>query len=233
MIDFLAGLAQDEDEDEREGSGGQVDVPLAPLPRATTSFLDLGCGNGSVLFELRNEDWNGRMMGVDYSAHSVALANQISAMHEEWWAANRNDDDDEDEADKTDGNTTTTNNKHNAHPPIEFHEWDVLAGPLSTPSTPGGWDVVLDKGTFDAISLSEDKDSLGRRHCEGYRDRLLQLMRPAGGLFLITSCNWTETELRGWFEGPELAVVGRIAFPSFQFGGVGGQTVSTLLFRRQ
>lgn len=101
-----------------------------------------------------------------------------------------------------------------------------------------GWDVVLDKGTFDAISLSEEKDSQGRRICEGYKGRIVNLVKK-GGLFLVTSCNWTEEELEGWFgessarvqEG-EFVKVGKVNYPSFSFGGVKGQTISTLCFQR-
>lgn len=102
-----------------------------------------------------------------------------------------------------------------------------------------GWDVVLDKGTFDAISLSEEKDSEGRRICEGYKDRIVKLVRK-GGVFLVTSCNWTEQELEGWFgegstgvEGGGFAKVGKVNYPSFSFGGVKGQTISTLCFQRE
>jgi hypothetical protein len=127
---------------------------------------------------------------------------------------------------------------------VEFKVWDVLNGPLSEVqaapgSTTTGWDVVLDKGTFDAVSLSGERDAEGRRICEGYGERVLQLLR-AGGIFLVTSCNWTEAELRDWFEtktrpteaGERLRMAGRVEYPSFSFGGVKGQTISTLCFEK-
>jgi hypothetical protein len=127
---------------------------------------------------------------------------------------------------------------------VEFMVWDVLAGPLEAvrPSGQGGdekpwegWDVVLDKGTFDAVSLSSARDEAGRRVCEGYRDRVLQLLKR-GGIFLVTSCNWTEAELKGWFEGDgevgRLEQVGRVEYRSFSFGGVKGQTISTICFMK-
>jgi hypothetical protein len=148
---------------------------------------------------------------------------------------------------------------------VEFKVWDVLNGPLTdllptTPTPAGtdspapasrGWDLVLDKGTFDAVSLSGERDRLGRRICEGYGARVLQLLRP-GGIFLVTSCNWTEAELRDWFEennkmtqtqpttteetggatGARLRLAGKIEYPSFRFGGVQGQTISTLCFEK-
>lgn len=120
---------------------------------------------------------------------------------------------------------------------VEFEEWDVIDGSFETVlngEQAEGWDVVLDKGTFDAICLSDEKDSQGRRLCEGYRDRVLQLTKK-GGIFLLTSCNWTETELKSWFERGDrqgFEVAGRVEYRSFSFGGVKGQTISTLCFRK-
>ncbi|KYK56694.1 N-lysine methyltransferase SEE1 [Drechmeria coniospora] len=192
------------------------------LSRDTTSFLDLGCGNGSLLFALRGDGWSGRALGVDFSPRSIAFANQISAS-------------------KAQGGQLPV--------PVEFCQWDIIAGPLNMVILDGtdaqGWDVVLDKGTFDAISLSEDKDSLGRRLCEAYPERILQLVRDEG-IFLVTSCNWTEEELEKWFtlervcppsqKGPEkvsrLEVVGKIRYRTFNFGGAQGQTISTLCLKK-
>jgi len=93
----------------------------------------------------------------------------------------------------------------------------------------------LDKGTFDAICLSDEKDEQGRRICEGYKDRIAALVKPHGGLFIVTSCNWTEGELRAWFvegTGGEFEEWGRVEYRAFVFGGAKGQTISTLCFRR-
>ncbi|KAF7560011.1 hypothetical protein G7046_g4148 [Stylonectria norvegica] len=186
----------------------------ADLNKTTAAFLDLGCGNGSLLFALRDEDWAGRALGVDYSARSIELARQITAAKQE-----------------------ESQGEDNPSKPVEFQEWDVIGGPFSTilnGEQADGWDVVLDKGTFDAISLSDDKDEQGRRLCEGYGDRVLPLVKK-GGIFLVTSCNWTETELKSWFEGSNnkgFQVAGRVEYRSFSFGGAKGQTISTLCFRK-
>jgi hypothetical protein len=119
---------------------------------------------------------------------------------------------------------------------------DDVRAATTSPQNSGGWDLVLDKGTFDAISLSGERDGQGRRICEGYGARVLQLLRT-GGLFLVTSCNWTEAELKEWFDGKtwaeagtetgaRLRLAGRIAYPVFSFGGVKGQTISTLCFEK-
>lgn len=187
------------------------------LGKETTSLLDLGCGNGSLLFALRDEDWEGRALGVDYSEKSIALARQI--------AATRADEEEDDNRE------------------VEFAVWDVLAGAYDTllsGDETEGWDVVLDKGTFDAISLSRERDASGLRICEAYKGRVLKLVKP-NGVFLVTSCNWTEGELKAWFEEEgetedentgNFAQVGRVQYPSFSFGGVKGQTISTLCFQR-
>lgn len=207
----------------------QTTVPCAPsllpIQQTQTSFLDLGCGNGSLLFSLRDEGWAGRCLGVDYSEKSVALAQQIASEQQQQ-------------------DSSSTQDEAPPAPAVEFAVWDVFNSPYDTvlsEAQADGWDVVLDKGTFDAISLSEEKDVQGRRICEGYKARIMRLVRR-GGLFLVTSCNWTEEELEGWFgEGSSAGVdgsdefvkVGRVTYPSFSFGGVKGQTISTLCFQRK
>lgn len=142
-------------------------------------------------------------------------------------------------------------------PEIRFEEWDILGSTaqLSETGTPssepppadqkldwfpyetGGFDIVLDKGTFDAVSLSDDaKDT---RVCERY-PRIARRLVRAGGFVVVTSCNWTEEELVSWFvggghgqgENDRLVVWGRVEYPRFRFGGHEGQGVSTVCFRR-
>lgn len=180
---------------------------------SNTSFLDLGTGNGHFLLRLRGLDdegevdeegdrWEGRIMGVDYSEQSVEFARRIAG---------------------------------DKGVEAEFRHWDIITSPPETildGEQKEGWDVVLDKGTFDAISLSEEKDEQGRRLCEGYKERMMPLVRD-GGLFLVTSCNWTGEELRGWFGGNGLSVVGEVGYRSFVFGGAKGQSVSSVCFRKE
>lgn len=53
------------------------------------------------------------------------------------------------------------------------------------------YDLLLDKGTFDAISLMEDFGSAVR---ERYLKATQNLLKK-DGLFLIASCNWTIDEI--------------------------------------
>lgn len=170
-----------------------------------------------MLFLLREEGgFEGRMVGVDYSAGSVEFCRRV--------AASRGVGVGVDEGEGA-GN-------------IEFSHWDILHSPPPASWTQPGFDVVLDKGTFDAVSLSGETDELGRRACEGYRERVEKLVRK-GGVVVVTSCNWTEEELVGWFEvgGGEgeggLEWCGRVEYPVFRFGGRQGQSVQSVIFRRK
>lgn len=296
---FLASLA----------TADQDGIGLPRLDPETTSFLDVGCGNGAMLRALRygaawedddngedegeTEDgtvrWNGPMLGIDYSAESVALARQIGRSLTGSEVVRRSKDQRGrlKETSSTDKTATTeasgqpdaaprnpmkrmweepveeakqkwreavAEQQQQQHPdltdeeqedilflqhdifvpPANDHDAALLRGPEGR-----GWDVVLDKGTFDAVSLAADEDYSGRRRrCEAYGDAVLRLVR-AGGLFLVTSCNWTEGELCAWFErdglsedGFRFAKVGRIEYKSFSFGGKAGQTVSSVCFRK-
>ena len=165
----------------------------------------------------RGGGFQGPMVGVDYSAASVELARRVAGERGMGPRGEKGE--------------------------VRFEEWDIMK------EEPGEWcpfvdggagergfDVVLDKGTFDAISLCEERDGRGRRVCEGYRDRVVGLVRK-GGYLLVTSCNWTEGELRGWFEGKgegggELEFWGRVKYPSFMFGGRTGQSISSVCFKK-
>ena len=54
------------------------------------------------------------------------------------------------------------------------------------------FDCVLDKGTSDAISLNGDLEETERN--AKYATKVHSMLEKEG-LFLITSCNWTEEEL--------------------------------------
>lgn len=196
------------------------------IGKSNCSFLDLGTGNGHFFFRLREAGggdegegkeetgaeggWKGRMLGVDYSQKSIEFAKRIA----------------DNKGFGTSGGGEV----------VEFRCWDIMtqdpAGVVLEGKNEVGWDVVLDKGTFDAISLSEEKDEHGRRICEGYKEKVVPLMRD-GGILLLTSCNWTEEELSAWFGGEELKRLDNIKYKSFSFGGRKGQTISSVCFRKE
>ncbi|XP_075390692.1 EEF1A lysine methyltransferase 2 isoform X1 [Tenrec ecaudatus] len=90
-----------------------------------------------------------------------------------------------------------------------------------------GFHICVDKGTFDAISLSPD-DSLGKR--KQYVKSLSRVLKRKG-FFLITSCNWTKEELLNEFsEGFELYE--ELPTPKFSFGGRSGNSVAVLVLQK-
>lgn len=192
------------------------------LSKPTSRILDLGTGNGHMLFELREEGWLGEMVGVDYSEASVELARRIGE-------ARRKEAGDEEDAEEEDAEEDAKEEEK----PIQFETWNILT------QSPGPWlstkfDAVLDKGTFDAISLSAETDTQGRRICETYRDAVVPLIKK-DGFMVITSCNWTKEEVVAWFVAEDglLEVFDEARYPSFTFGGQTGQSVCTIVFRRR
>lgn len=168
-----------------------------------------------MLFALREDEdetgqrWLAGMVGVDYSPKSVQLARQIN--HQRIAALEEDDE---------------------AYAAIRFEQWDLLV------ERPGDWfgdrfDVVLDKGTFDAISLMPKPEN-EPHPCEIYREKVLELMKPGHFLF-ITSCNWTRDELIGWLstQDGKLSFFDEAKYRTFTFGGQTGQSVVTLVFCRE
>ena len=65
------------------------------------------------------------------------------------------------------------------------------------------YDVCLDKGTYDAVSLNPENPKLQRtRYCNN-----IKKLVKAGGIFVVTSCNWTQEELIEHFsEGLNISI---------------------------
>ncbi|KAF6736952.1 Protein-lysine N-methyltransferase mettl10 [Oryzias melastigma] len=89
------------------------------------------------------------------------------------------------------------------------------------------FDVCIDKGTFDAISLNPNNSKEAKKlYVQALRDALKD-----DGFFSITSCNWTKEQLLQRFsEGFEF--VQELPTPKFQFGGKTGNSVTALIFKR-
>nr|XP_023697185.1 EEF1A lysine methyltransferase 2 [Paramormyrops kingsleyae] len=91
----------------------------------------------------------------------------------------------------------------------------------------GSFDVSIDKGTFDAITLSVDAKDDGK---ERYVKALLGVLRM-GGFFVITSCNWTKEQLLDIFSNG-FKFLHELPTPGFQFGGRTGNSVTVLVLER-
>ena len=236
------------------------EFPLSPCntsqnkEHGSPKILDLGTGNGSMLALLRRKGGfrGGDMVGVDYSIGSVRLARELQRLriHSAYLGGSDSEDEDQEQEQPGEGEGEGEGPGTEDDSDIRFEEWDVLssANPLSDSSTggaldwfpyaQGGFDIVLDKGTFDAVSLCDEVDGDGaaqRRVCERYPVVARRLVRR-GGFLVVTSCNWTEEEVVKWFtsgtEEDGLEVWGRVDYPRFQFGGKEGQGVCTVCFQR-
>ncbi|KAJ2707021.1 Protein-lysine N-methyltransferase efm4 [Coemansia sp. IMI 203386] len=149
-----------------------------------------------------SEEGYTNLVGTDYSAQAIELAQSIAQSRQA---------------------------------EITYVEQDFLdAQDVARVAGDDGFDVVLDKGTYDAICLKPkdtEAESVDQTAIEAYPVSVVGSLKDSG-VFLITSCNWTEDELMERFE-PYLQCVGRIKHRSFQFGGVVGQTVATVAFRKK
>lgn len=171
------------------------------------SVLDLGTGNGHLLFELHDEleeEYDGTasfaFTGVDYSPDSVGFASEIA---------------------------------HKKYPdtPFKFSQVDLLLkdNPFLKENK---FDILLDKGTLDAIALNQDPVYDGKIGMEIYADQVQHLM-DKDSILLITSCNFTEVELEKIItKTGALGVWDKIKYPSFQFGGVQGSTICSIAFKK-
>ena len=155
------------------------------LPRSSRPIriLECGSGNGTLLLSFLtsphpSSPQSFHLTGIDYSPGAVTLARGVEAVRRAALA-----DDDE-----------TVNTVE-----IAWRTSDLLKDDIGEQ-----WDLVLDKGTFDALTLSNKPlKGDGRLPSRVYPERVARLVRE-GGFFLITSCNFTEEEIRKRYSRPEL-----------------------------
>lgn len=86
------------------------------------------------------------------------------------------------------------------------------------------FDIIHDKGTFDAFMLLESNDH------SNYVSNIIDIAGKES-TFIITSCNNTKEELLKYFNNEKIIFVSEIEHKKFVFGGKTGQTVTTLIFK--
>ena len=160
------------------------------LPHQDTPIrvLECGSGNGTLLLSFLTspgpdvEPQAFHLTGIDYSEGAVALGASIEAARRETL---------EDDMDVDDVINPVT---------CEWRHGDLLRDDIAET-----WDLVMDKGTFDALALSRDpvEGTGGQLPSRVYPQRIARLVKP-GGFFLITSCNFTEEEIKSRYTKPEL-----------------------------
>ncbi|RZC36998.1 Methyltransf 31 domain containing protein [Asbolus verrucosus] len=90
----------------------------------------------------------------------------------------------------------------------------------------GQFDIIHDKGTYDAISLNAN--------IQEYRIKYLDNVHKGlnnDGFFIITSCNWTKDELDQQFQN-YFVCVDNVPTPQFKFGGKTGNIVTSLVYKK-
>ncbi|KAF9198393.1 hypothetical protein BGZ49_000793 [Haplosporangium sp. Z 27] len=218
--------------------------------KESCSVLDLGCGNGHLLLDLAELGFED-LTGIDYSPAAIELARAVAT------------------------------DKELDHV-IKYEAVDFLAeketlewctkqaeetGSEGQQVQPKKFMVLLDKGTYDAISLhqknkrdaaiaaaaevdngpeddegeqeSKPKDDIVLAEnddnmeelADRYPKRVASMMHDDGRL-LITSCNWTQPELIQRFASV-FEYDSHIKYPTFKFGGVVGQTISSVIFKKK
>ncbi|CAG9577473.1 unnamed protein product [Danaus chrysippus] len=109
-------------------------------------------------------------------------------------------------------------------PLIKYKVFDIINDDVTTL---GKFGLVHDKGTYDAISLNPENQ---RGNRVKYIEKAAQLIED-NGIFVITSCNWTESELIKQF-GDKMKFKCVIPTPQFKFGGKVGSVVSSVVFEK-
>lgn len=186
----------------------EEELPEEISSQSVVRFLDLGTGNGHLLFQLLediNEEYEGdktfEYTGIDYSPDSVKFASGVAKR------------------------------KH-SELKVNFEQVDLLQESCSF--LQNKFDILLDKGTLDAIALNQEPlvDFNGKIGMDVYASQVEKMM-VQGSILLITSCNFTKDELiKIITKDTNLEVWDEINYPSFQFGGVKGSTVVSIAFVR-
>uniref|UniRef100_A0A7I4XWJ1 Protein-lysine N-methyltransferase n=1 Tax=Haemonchus contortus TaxID=6289 RepID=A0A7I4XWJ1_HAECO len=161
-------------------------------------ILDLGCGNGSVLRNLRKKGHT-HLTGVDYCPAAIELAKRVS------------------ESDQDSSECS-----------INFEVLDILSPARKCFSNQ--YSVVLDKGTWDAMSLSNDRES----RLSAYKTAVIEALCYSGK-FVILSCNFTRDELCKFFDDG-VSLVFHSEIPpahSINFGGRQGATFTGIVFEKR
>ncbi|CAB4475499.1 S-adenosyl-L-methionine-dependent methyltransferase [Rhizophagus irregularis DAOM 181602=DAOM 197198] len=183
-----------------------VDWVLKNGSISSTTILDIGCGNGHLLLELASNNFR-NLIGIDYSSNAIKLARDIIK-------------------------------QRNLNDIISYYVIDLINSSITENNEfwlngSRKFDIILDKGTFDAITLYpyeiNEGERKGKYPKDIYSSKVHSLLN-INGYFLITSCNFTKEELISKFSD-EFDYFDHIKYPTFTFGGVKGQTISTLCDR--
>jgi hypothetical protein len=141
------------------------------------------------------------LTGIDYSPLAADLAAGVEKTRREQISnGDYPDDSDSEGSEDEESGGGARGVVVNSVPPVEWRCGDLLRDEIEE-----RWDLVLDKGTFDALCLSDEpvQEAEGRPPSLVYPERIARLVQK-GGFFLITSCNFTEEEVKRRWTKPGL-----------------------------
>ncbi|KAK3827387.1 MAG: S-adenosyl-L-methionine-dependent methyltransferase [Linnemannia gamsii] len=219
--------------------------------KETCAILDLGCGNGHLLLDLAELGFED-LTGIDYSPAAIELAKAVAEDKEvdhiikyeavdflaeketlEWCtqqAAGGNDGNGRGEPKKF-----TVMLDKGTYDAISLHQKnkvDAAAAAASASAAGDVADVEAEEASTakDNIVLAENDDNM-EELADRYPKRVASMMHDDGRM-LITSCNWTQPELIQRFS-QYFEYDSHLKYPTFTFGGVKGQTISSVVFRKK
>ena len=223
-------------DDAHSGGGGEiwygVDVTdnmvdlVTPFCTAGARVLDVGTGNGDLLARLSASGATSALaffLGTDYCFDAVQLAQGLVLRRQR----------DRQHVTQKQGEGGQEANLGAAAAGFgccEFLVDDILHTSLGGASAGGNFDVIMDKGTLDALSCKFD-DLRGTRLVQQYLATLAGLGTPGRAVFVLTSANFTRMELCGVLGAAGWEYVQHVPYPRFSFGGGSGTHVNTTLYR--
>ncbi len=151
------------------------------LGRDHEPYTKLLSGNGTLLLSLLHPGkgklpYSSSMLtGIDYSEASVELARNVERARKEHGPPSNEDSGSEDDVAHIADDSS-----------VDWRVADLLRHDFGDET----WDLVMDKGTYDALALSDEvvEEAGGRKPSVVYPARVAKLV-AAGGWFLIT-CEW-------------------------------------------
>lgn len=179
----------------------------------TVKIIDIGCGNAFFLCDLINKYQSSygdgsklklETLGIDYSANSIELSKKLII-------------------------------EKGLTQDIQVVQCDFLnLASVISASQGFKYDYIVDIGTYDAICLLASQSASATEDARSqYIKSLISLIKKTS-IFILASCNNTESELSevfDVFEGKVFRLLDRIKTPEITFGGKQGNQVTCLIFQ--
>ncbi|KAF9426287.1 hypothetical protein BGZ94_006731 [Podila epigama] len=221
--------------------------------KETCAILDLGCGNGHLLLDLAELGFED-LTGIDYSPAAIRLAQTVAVDKEVdhliryaavdflaeketmEWCTSQQKKADGSKADKKKFKVMLDKGTYDA---ISLHQKNkrdaavaaaAAAEEAAANNEKEDQDQDQDQEEKDDIVLAENDDDM-EDLADRYPRRVAAMMEDDGRL-LITSCNWTQAELIQRF-AHVFEYDSHLRYPTFTFGGLKGQTISSVVFKKK